>query len=118
MFRNSVEGNRDMYVVSSQDNGRTFSEARKLGSGTWTLNACPMDGGSLDFAPDGKPATAWRRGREVFIADLGLRESRLGPGTQPVAVFAPQGRWTVWSQGTALHVLPPDRPLLFVISGM
>lgn len=111
MFRNSVEGNRDMYIVSSPDNGRSFAEARKIGSGTWALNACPMDGGSLDFAPDGKPATAWRRGRDVFIADLGLRESRLGIGTQPVSVFASQGRWTVWSQGASLQALAPERPL-------
>lgn len=111
MFRNSVEGNRDMYVASSADNGRTFAPARKLGMGSWTLEACPMDGGALDLAPDGKPATVWRRGREVFIADLGLRESRLGPGTQPVNAVTPRGRWVVWSQGPSLVALSPERPL-------
>jgi hypothetical protein len=111
LFRNALEGNRDMYVTASSDNGMAFGPARKLGTGTWPLNACPMDGGSLSVAPDGKPATAWRRGREVFIADLGLRESRLGPGIQPVATFTKQGRWVVWSVGAALMALPPERPL-------
>jgi hypothetical protein len=116
MFRNSLEGNRDIYVLTSPDNGRTFGQARKAGTGSWALKACPMDGGALGVAPDGKAATAWRRGRDVFIADEGLRESRLGPGAQPVQTFTPEGRWIVWSQGAALVVLPPERPLPAVLS--
>lgn len=116
MFRNSLEGSRDTYVVASADNGRIFGQARKVGTGSWALKACPMDGGALSVAPDGKAATAWRRGRDVFIADAGLRESRLGRGTQPVQTFTPEGRWVVWSQGPALVVLPPERPLPAVLA--
>ena len=49
MWRNSLDGARDMFVSESRDGGRTFSNARKLGSGTWPLKACPMDGGHLAF---------------------------------------------------------------------
>jgi hypothetical protein len=47
MWRNQLAGARDMYLAHSEDNGQTFSQAVKLGRGTWPLNACPMDGGGL-----------------------------------------------------------------------
>ncbi len=50
MFRNNLDGHRDMYVAESKD-GVTFSSARKLGTGSWTLNACPMDGGAVACRP-------------------------------------------------------------------
>lgn len=55
MFRNNVEGNRDMYVTRSTD-GRMFSPAVKLGTNSWQLDACPMDGGALTF--EGRDVTA------------------------------------------------------------
>jgi len=39
LFRNSLAGHRDMYLVSSQDQGKTFGEAKLLGSQHWNLNA-------------------------------------------------------------------------------
>lgn len=53
MFRNELSGNRDMFVVHSDDGGETFGAARKLGTGSWKLAACPMDGGMLAFASSG-----------------------------------------------------------------
>jgi hypothetical protein len=47
LFRNSLGGNRDMYLVTSDDAGKTFGEAVRLGDMHWVLNACPMDGGML-----------------------------------------------------------------------
>src|SRR5581483_10651378 len=61
MFRNELNGARDMYVVSSVDGGRSFTAAEKLGTDTWILNACPMDGGGITFDPNGQIATVWRR---------------------------------------------------------
>jgi len=52
MWRNWLGGSRDLYLSTSRD-GRTFSAAQKLSTGTWKLNACPMDGGSLAYAPAG-----------------------------------------------------------------
>ena len=67
MWRNSLLGSRDMYLATSHD-GLTFSTPRKLGSGTWHLNACPMDGGGLAVSST-KTVTAWRRDADVFIAE-------------------------------------------------
>jgi hypothetical protein len=83
MFRNSLEGNRDTYVAVSLDAGRTFAGARKQGQNSWQLNACPMDGGDLEWI-DGRLASAWRRGGDVFhVLDDGP-ERLLGPGADPV----------------------------------
>ncbi len=35
MCRNELDGARDMYLLSSNDGGRTFTAARKLGDGVW-----------------------------------------------------------------------------------
>ena len=57
MFRNSLAGNRDMYVATSKDDGKTFVPAKKVGQGSWKLNACPMDGGMLAAGPKGSLVT-------------------------------------------------------------
>src|SRR5260370_1332262 len=54
MWRNALDGNRDMYVAHSKDGGVSFGRARKLGEGSWELNACPMDGGGLAIDAQGK----------------------------------------------------------------
>ena len=64
MFRNSLGGNRDMYVATSEDGGGTFAPAKKIGQGAWKLNACPMDGGMLAGGPErrigDRLASEWR----------------------------------------------------------
>ncbi|MEJ7682118.1 MAG: sialidase family protein [Segetibacter sp.] len=47
MFRNWLNGSRDLYVIKSSDGGKSFAQAQKLGKGSWKLNGCPMDGGGL-----------------------------------------------------------------------
>ena len=47
LFRNSLGGQRDMYLCSSTDGGQTFGKAIKLGQGSWNIDHCPMDGGNL-----------------------------------------------------------------------
>lgn len=54
MWRNWLGGSRDMYAAMSDDYGKTFAPAQKLGSGTWKLNGCPMDGGAITFDADGR----------------------------------------------------------------
>lgn len=96
MWRNSLDGNRDMYLSTSTDAGQTFSTAAKLGTGAWKLDACPMDGGSL-AAINGSATTIWRRDRQVFTAvsqDNG--EQKLGSGEQPWATAASDGAYLVW----------------------
>src|SRR5437899_4408521 len=76
MWRNALEGNRDMYVARSKDGGVSFSRARKLGEGSWELNACPMDGGGLAIDPQGKLFSIWRRRDEVYLAEEGAAEAK------------------------------------------
>ncbi|HRI22208.1 MAG TPA: hypothetical protein PLA68_14700, partial [Panacibacter sp.] len=61
MFRNWLNGNRDLYLIQSLDAGDTFGEAQKLGNGKWPLNGCPMDGGGIAINNNGTAQTVWRR---------------------------------------------------------
>jgi len=97
LFRNALEGNRDMYVISSKDGGMSFGEASKVGTGTWPLKACPMDGGCLAHLQDGRIATAWRRDRSIFFAaSPSYRETDLGSGEQPWITATAHGTAVVW----------------------
>ncbi len=98
MFRNSLRGERDMYVTSSKDSGATFSPAKKVGKGTWKLDACPMDGGMLAAGPKGELATVWRRDGEIYMAAAsGAAEKMLGPGYQPWVTATAKGPYVVWT---------------------
>ncbi|MCC7335412.1 MAG: exo-alpha-sialidase [Pirellulaceae bacterium] len=98
LWRNALDGNRDMFLARSDDSGQTFGGAEKLGIGSWKLNACPMDGGELTVATDGSPLTVWRRNQQVFATDVGgrSRERLLGLGEQPSIAANENGRYLVW----------------------
>jgi hypothetical protein len=97
MWRNWLDGARDMYAALSADGGRTFVAAQKLGAGTWPLNGCPMDGGALA----GRYAV-WRRGNSVYFTDDHPGEHLLGEGRQPVVALGPAGPCFVWQEGSRL----------------
>ncbi len=100
MFRNSIGGDRDMYVTSSNDDGKSFTPGKKLGSGTWTLDACPMDGGMLAANPKGSLETVWRRDGNVYkAAGDGSPEVLLGKGQQPWITATSKGSVIVWTVG-------------------
>ena len=110
LWRNSLAGARDMYVASSSDQGKTFGKATKLGSGTWPLDACPMDGGAIAALAPGKFATAWRREKTVYLQlSEGKTERRLGPGEQPWIAATADGPYVSWlnKRGGALLLLTP-----------
>lgn len=109
MFRNWLDGNRDMYLVRSDDGGSTFGPAAKLGSGTWNLNACPMDGGALQVGADGKPLTIWRREGEVFLSAGPNLEQRIGVGRQPILATTRRGPALAWTEGKQLKVVAPGQ---------
>lgn len=102
MFRNSLDGNRDMYMVRSADGGATFGPAAKLGSGSWKLNACPMDGGSLVLGPKDSSVSVWRREASLYLSN-GSDESLLGPGRQPVITRTSKGTFIAWSEGKSIR---------------
>jgi hypothetical protein len=89
MFRNNLNGSRDMYVAHSA-NGLRYDAPRKSGNGTWKINACPMDGGSL-VMDRGQPVAVWRRDKDVFLTRYGQVEVKLGSGHDIAAVSGPKG---------------------------
>jgi photosystem II stability/assembly factor-like uncharacterized protein len=105
MWRNSLAGERDMYLASSVDGGQTFGKAIKLGEGTWPLDACPMDGGYLAISPAGEVFTAWRRDREVYLTVPQQAERRLGAGRQPWIAATGQGPYAVWLEDRTSRLL-------------
>jgi hypothetical protein len=116
MFRNWLDGARDMYLTKSPD-GERFEPARKLGEGTWPLNACPMDGGDLALDRKGNPATAWRRDGEIYFLDGGSRaEQRLGRGKNPAIAILGGRAVVAWSQGRAIQYTFPDRGQLMTLT--
>ncbi len=102
MFRNSLEGNRDMYLVRSANGGTTFGAATKLGSGNWKLNACPMDGGSLVLGPKNGSISVWRREGNLYQSN-GRDETLLGQGKQPVVTQTSKGVFVAWTEGKVIH---------------
>ncbi len=115
MWRNNLAGNRDMYLVNSKDNGRTFDRPVKLGLGTWPLDACPMDGGGLAADRDGQIVTIWRRDKQLFRCVPGQPELSLGEGAQGWATTGPDGVYLVWTTGRTGRVIAftpnSDRPI-------
>ena len=81
MFRNWLNGNRDLHLIQSADGGNSFGEAKKLGNDSWALDGCPMDGGSLVINKNGVPETVWRRKSTIYACQPGQPESAIGEGS-------------------------------------
>lgn len=108
MFRNEHLGTRDMFLVESPDGGRSWMAAQKLGSGTWPLNACPMDGGAIAFDPRNGLVTTWRRDTTIYLASPGAAEIPLGEGVNPTLAMTPAGPLVAWNAPAGLVVKAPD----------
>jgi hypothetical protein len=80
MFRNWLGGNRDLYLVQSNDTGNSFGAAEKLGTGSWKINACPMDGGNITVNNNGEIRSVWRRELNVYADKPGTPEAIIGEG--------------------------------------
>lgn len=96
MWRNSLAGKRDMFAAVAPHSSAPFGEAFKLGTGTWRLDRCPMDGGALALLGDGKISSVWRRERAIYAAINQEPEEILGDGEQPVVAATSQGSAFVW----------------------
>lgn len=83
MFRNWLNGSRDLYILRSSNNGKSFSPVQKLGMDTWKLNGCPMDGGSVAFNASNYVQTVWQRQGSIFYCEPGKREVKVGEGRIP-----------------------------------
>jgi hypothetical protein len=112
MWRNCLEGARDFYLIRSNDAGQTFGKAEKLGEGTWKINACPMDGGDLTHVA-GKTVSVWRRTEDIFTAEPGKPEVKVGPGHDVSAastggklylLYIREGKALLWSDGKTQQI--------------
>jgi hypothetical protein len=105
MWRNWLNGSRDLYLTRSTD-GAHFSQPQKLGEGTWKLNACPMDGGSMVVDHAGV-VTAWRREHSVFVDRPGEPEREIGQGTDVAIASGADGLYAIWTTPEAIVALKP-----------
>ena len=108
MFRNEVKGARDMYLAHSRDGGKSFLPAQKLGTGSWQLKACPMDGGGIALDARGQVATTWRRENILYYAQPGSGEQSLGEGRAGALAASAKGNYIVWQQNRNIMVLSPQ----------
>lgn len=108
MWRNDLDGARDMWSAVRPAGSTTFGSPARLGQGTWPLKACPMDGGSLVASGDAFTAL-WQRDGTIFFARPGASERRLALGKQPVAASTPTRTVAVWQQGSELWATTLDR---------
>jgi hypothetical protein len=81
MFRNSLAGNRDLYLIASADGGKHFNPAKKLGQCSWALQGCPMDGGGISVNAAQQVQTIWRRHDTIFSCSPAKAEVNIGKGT-------------------------------------
>jgi hypothetical protein len=110
MWRNALDGNRDMYVASSADGGATFGSAEKVGAGSWKLDACPMDGGGLAVNRHGKLVSVWRRASDVFLAEPGSPEQRIETGKDAALAIGSSGVYAIWIGNGAVRARIPGKP--------
>jgi hypothetical protein len=107
MFRNWLNGNRDLYIATSTNGGKTFPGASKLGQGHWKLSGCPMDGGGLAVSQSGLVHTVWRRESIIYTATPGEAEQSIGEGrncTVEIMNGKPIYAWT--QNGDIIITLP------------
>jgi hypothetical protein len=104
MWRNVVDGSRDLYTMRIRD-GKAAGSAVKSGTGTWKLDACPMDGGGLAVR-NGEITAAWRREHDVYLAEPGKPEVKLSAGVDVALAANGQGAYVAWTtpQGIEAHV--------------
>jgi hypothetical protein len=80
MFRNWLNGSRDLYVLRSANSGGSFAAAQKMGLDTWKLNGCPMDGGGIRINASNQIQTTWQRKGDIYFAQDSDPEVYIGKG--------------------------------------
>jgi hypothetical protein len=117
LFRNWFEGNRDLYLIRSDDSGISFGKAEKLGNESWALNGCPMDGGALIVDKDGNPQTVWNRKGGIYTCKPGSGEVMLGMGRSCTMESINGKNIFAWVEKGKIVVLDPNGLRKIVGSG-
>jgi hypothetical protein len=107
MFRNVSGGMRDMYLAAWRTNG-AVSKAEKIGTGSWAIDGCPMDGGGIARYRN-KTITAWRRDRTVFLDEAGQPEIPLGEGKDVSIAASAKGTYVAWTNSEGIQIHAPDQ---------
>lgn len=116
MFRNNINGSRDLHLIKSNNNGKTFEKAQKLGLGTWEINGCPMDGGGLSFNVE-KILTVWKRKNEIFISGQDSPEIKVGEGWQPSVFFIQDLSAVIWQNNGNIILKKTDQKEIILGQG-
>jgi hypothetical protein len=103
MFRNWLDGARDFYLTRSTDGGKNFDQPQKLGTGTWKLEGCPMDGGGIFLDSQHMIHTAWQRDGNIFYAQPSKPEVQIGQGRN-CRVSGAKDLIISWKDGADLKV--------------
>jgi hypothetical protein len=110
MWRNDVDGSRDLYFSVSTDGGKTFPAAPKLGNGTWEIDFCPMDGGGIAVDDKRRLTSVWRRQDSIYLAVPGQSEILIGQGKDPAITITNEGVYTAWSGPGGIYAQKPGSP--------
>jgi hypothetical protein len=116
-FRNWLSGSRNLYLAHSVDGGKTYKPAQKLGTGTWQLNACPMDGGAVAVSASGQPITAWRRENTLYTCQPGEAEQPITTGRNVTLAAGSSGTLLAWDEGGMVWVKSASHPAISVGKG-
>jgi len=108
MFRNNLNGNRNLYLTQSNDGGRSFGNARKLGNGNWKLDGCPMDGGGLVVNDKGAIQTVWRRMDTIYACAPNQPEVMIGKGKNCTIAETNNQIVYAWLEGNKIACLLPN----------
>ena len=114
MFRNVMDGDRDMYLAS-WNTATGLQKVKKLGTGSWKLNACPMDGGGV-VETNGKIVSAWRREHTIYLAEMGEREVAVGEGKDVAIAPSSQGAYVAWVGTAGIEIHKPGNPSPVLLS--
>ncbi len=106
LFRNWLDGSRDIWTTTSSDGGGSFAAATRLGTGTWPLEGCPMAG---PWAAPGRTSleTVWKREGAVYAARPGAKEAKLAEADQPVVASGSGGVYRMWMKDTTILLQSP-----------
>ena len=117
MFRNWLNGSRDMYVAHSIDGAISFPDVQKMGKGTWKLNACPMDGGGIAMNKKGKLITVWRRENAIYTNEIGKEEQEIAKGVNCSIAITSNGSFFVYENDGKVFLKKPNGNILEIGNG-
>jgi hypothetical protein len=117
MFRNWLNGNRDLYFIQSTSGGESFGEAQKLGKGSWPLKGCPMDGGAIAINKNGDPQTVWNRKGMIYSSEPGKEEIQLGEGRNCTMESVNGKNVYAWVENGEVVILKPRGKKKFLGKG-